>query len=392
MTNDSEANRPHTNRPPAAVALAAFTSSVDRFGISPLLVIIATDFGVPLSAAVVLASIYYLTYGLSQPVWGMLSDKFGRLRIMRIALAGALVCGGASAFAPNLAVLTVLRGFTGGFFGAIIPASITFVGDTSAEYNRQSVMSDLMAAVAVGTALATAAAGILGEAFSWRIVFGLSAILALVCLVPLFRLNEPSRASTISIFAALSLSVKEKWALVVVALAFVEGALVLGLLTLLAPALEFQGVATSWAGLSVAAYGVATLAFSRLVRPLRVHLSAPRILGIGGALLTIGLGLVATYLSVATVVLAAVLFGGAWALMHTSLQAWATQVIPQARGIVVAFFAGSLFAGSSASSALAGALAEAGRWTLIFGIATPVAFGLTVIAVVAMNRYQSLPR
>lgn len=392
MTNNSETNRPHATRPPAAVALAAFTSSVDRFGISPLLVIIATDFGVPLSTAVALASIYYLTYGLSQPVWGILSDRFGRLRIMQIALAGALIFGSASALAANLTILTVLRGLTGAFFGAIIPASITFVGDTSTEHNRQSVMSDLMAAVAVGTALATAAAGILGEAFNWRIVFGLSAILALICLIPLFRLNEPSGANTISIFAALSLFVKQKWALLVVGLAFVEGALVLGLLTLLAPALEFQGVATSWAGLSVGAYGVATLAFSRLVRPLRVHLSAPRILGIGGAFLTIGLGLVAAYLSVATVVLAAVLFGGAWALMHTSLQAWATQVIPQARGLVVAFFAGSLFAGSSASSALAGTLAEAGRWTLIFGIAAPVAFGLTATAVVALSRYQSLPR
>src|SRR5699024_6104191 len=115
----------------------------------------------------------------------------------------------------------------------------------------------------------------LGEAFNWRIVFGLSAILALICLIPLFRLNEPSGANTISIFAALSLFVKQKWALLVVGLAFVEGALVLGLLTLLASALEFQGVATSWAGLSVGAYGVATLAFIRFVPPLRGHLYGP---------------------------------------------------------------------------------------------------------------------
>src|SRR5699024_7739056 len=139
-------------------------------------------------------------------------------------------------------------------------------------------------------------------------------------------------------------------------------------------------------------YGVANLYFSGLGRPLLVHLSAPRIWGIGGAFLTICLGLVAAYLSVATVVLAAVLFGGAWALMHTSLQAWATQVIPQARGLVVAFFAGSLFSGSSAGSALAGTLAEAGRWTLIFCSAASVAFGLTATAVVALSRYQSLPR
>lgn len=377
-----------TTRPPVAVSLAAFTSSVDRFGISPLLVIIAIDFGVSLSAAVVVASVYYFTYGLSQPVWGMLSDRFGRLPVMRIALAGALVCGASSAFAPNLAVLTVARAATGAFFGAIVPASITYVGDTSDDANRQSSLSDLMAAIAVGTATATAAAGILGQLISWRVVFALSAALALVSLLPLFRLEEPHRDRTVSMLGSLALFFQDKWAVLVVVFAFVEGALVLGILTLLAPALEFQGVDTAWAGLSVAAYGVATLIFSRLVRPLRARLSGPRILSLGGLCLIVGLGSVALHLSVVTVVLAALLLGGTWAFMHTSLQAWATQVVPEARGMTVAFFAGSLFAGSAVSSAAAGALAEAGRWTLIFGVSAALAIVLTVTAGASLARYQ----
>src|SRR5699024_4978643 len=134
------------------MALAAFTSSVDRFGISPLLVVIAVDFGVPLSAAVITASVYFLTYGLSQPVWGMLSDRFGRLPVMRVALAGALLCGMVSAFAPTLWLLTVARALTGGFFGAVIPASITYVGDVTGRRDRQSPLSDHRAAVDTVTA------------------------------------------------------------------------------------------------------------------------------------------------------------------------------------------------------------------------------------------------
>src|SRR5699024_12708862 len=111
----------------------------------------------------------------------------------------------------------------------------------------------------------------------------------LVSLIPLFRLAEPERNSTGSICASLRLFFQEKWALVVVALAFVEGSLVLGILTLLAPALEFQGVETRWAGLSVAAYGVATLVCTRLVRPLSARLTRHRILSIGGICLTAGL-------------------------------------------------------------------------------------------------------
>ena len=389
MASDTSPSATSPTRPPVAVALAAFTSSVDRFGISPLLVLLAVDFGAPLSATVAIASVYFLTYGLSQPLWGMLSDTFGRLSIMRIALTGALICGLTSAFAPNLVLLTIARALTGGFFGAIVPAAITYVGDTTALRNRQSALSDLMAAVAVGTAMATAAAGIVGQVLSWRVVFALSATLALASLVPLFRLIEPSHDQRTGVLAALKLLFTEKWALFVVSLAFVEGALVLGILTLLAPALEFQGVETSLAGLSVAAYGVATLVFSRLVRPITARLTGPRVLLIGGFSLVVGLGVVAVHLSVVTVVIAALLLGGTWAFMHTGLQSWATQVVPEARGMAVAFFAGALFAGSAVSSAVAGTLAEAGQWSMIFGTSAGLAIVLTIVAFLGMGRYQS---
>lgn len=385
----SPATDTRVRRPPGAMALAAFTSSVDRFGISPLLVVIAVDFGVPLSAAVITASVYFLTYGLSQPVWGMLSDRFGRLPVMRVALAGALLCGMASAFAPTLWLLTVARALTGGFFGAVIPASITYVGDVTSRQDRQSALSDLMAAVAIGTASATAAAGIIGQTLNWRIVFALAATLALIALIPLLRLTEPDRDRTATALTSLRLFFTEKWSWVIIGLAFVEGALVLGILTLLAPALESQGVETSLAGLAVAAYGVATLVCSRFVRPATARLSASRVVGLGGICLVLGLAAVAFHLSSLTVVIAALLLGGAWAFMHTGLQSWATQVVPAARGISVAFFAGAVFAGSAVSSAVAGALAEAGQWAVIFGASAILAVVLTIAAVAGLSRYLS---
>ena len=389
MTSPPSPAATSTTRPPVAVSLAAFTSSVDRFGVSPLLVILAMDFDVPLGAAVTVASVYFFTYGLSQPLWGMLSDRFGRLTIMRVALTGALLSGISSVFAPNLMLLTSARALTGAFFGAIVPAAITYVGDTTALRNRQSALSDLMAAIAVGTALATAAAGILGQAFSWRMVFALSATLTLASLIPLFRLTEPIRDQRTGVLVALKLFFNEKWAGFVVCLAFVEGGLVLGILTLLAPALEAQGVETSLAGLSVAAYGVATLVFSRLVRPITARLTGPRVLLVGGTSLIFGLGVVAVHLSVLTVVIAALLLGGTWAFMHTGLQSWATQVIPDARGMLVACFAGALFAGSAVSSAVAGTLADAGRWTVIFGTGAGLAVLLTLVAVWGLTRYEA---
>src|SRR5699024_2102803 len=110
--------------------------------------------------------------------------------------------------------LTITRALTGGFFGAIVPAAITYVGDTTQLRHRQSALSDLMAAVAIGTALATATAGILGQVLGWRSVFALSAILAIISLIPLFRLEEPHREHHSTAWAALKLFFTEKWALV----------------------------------------------------------------------------------------------------------------------------------------------------------------------------------
>lgn len=241
----------------------------------------------------------------------MFSDRFGRLPVIRIALLGGVICGIGLAFTPTLAILTVARGLTGAFFGGIIPASITYVGDTTGPKDRQSAMSDLMAAVALGTATATATAGILGQLASWRIVFALAAVLGLVSLLSLWRLQEPERDNATGVLAALRLIFRHKWALLVVGLAFVEGGLVLGILTLLAPALESQGVATSLAGLAVAAYGVGAWLFSRLVGPVTRRISAPRVLAVGGIFLAAGLGVVALSLSVSTVIIAAILLGGA---------------------------------------------------------------------------------
>ena len=57
-----------------------------------------------------------------------------------------------------------------------------------------------------------------------------------------------------------------------------------------------------------------------------------------------------------TAVGAAILFGLAWTSMHSSLQTWATEVLPEARATVVSLFAGSLFVGSALAAVVGGRL------------------------------------
>ena len=74
------------------------------------------------------------------------------------------------------------------------------------------------------------------------------------------------------------------------------------------------------------------------------------------------------------------LLGLAWTSMHSSLQTWATEVLPGARATVVSFFAGSLFVGSALAAVLVAGLADAGAYTVIYAAYAALAVPLGVWA------------
>ncbi|WP_336208928.1 MFS transporter [Nonomuraea sp. LPB2021202275-12-8] len=378
-------------RPPLALSAACFVSSFDRFAVTPMLVLIAVDLRVSLATAVAVASGYFLAYGLSQPMWGVLSDRFGRVRVMRAALLGAALTGLASALMPELGTLIASRIVAGACFGAVIPTSLTYLGDTVEVSVRQRALSDLMGVMALGIAVATGAGGVLGDLAGWRVVFIVPALCALVCALGLRALPEPPRARIGGLGSHVGTVLRRPWALLVFALAFVEGAVLLGTMAFLATALQHHGVSTAVAGLATAIYGIGVWLFSRLVMRLSRRLPVWLLIAAGGTQMCAGYAIVAAGVSLTTVTLAALLLAGGWSFMHSSLQTWATSVAPQARGTAVAFFAASLFVGSAASSWAAGPLAEHGSYPLLFGLAAAVAVPLTVVAALSRRRYGLLP-
>lgn len=62
----------------------AFVATFDRFAMPPMLIAIAHDLGVPAGEILRAAGAYFLVYGLSQPIWGSVSDRFGRVATMRV--------------------------------------------------------------------------------------------------------------------------------------------------------------------------------------------------------------------------------------------------------------------------------------------------------------------
>ncbi len=104
-----------------------------------------------------------------------------------------------------------------------------------------------------------------------------------------------------------------------------------------------------------------------------------------------GSALLAVSQEPASAVVVAVLLGLAWCAMHSTLQTWATEVLPAARATVVSLFAGALFAGSAVASVAAADLADAGRYGVVFGVAAVLAVPLGVAGVVGRSRWPRRP-
>ena len=371
--------------------LAAFFSSFDRFAIAPMLLTIAASFGASLTEVAATASLYYLLYGLMQPVWGMLSDRLGRVSVMRLTLFGAAFAGILSSLAPNLTVLIVARALAGGLFAAVIPASLVYIGDTVGMGSRQKALADLMAASAVGTALATVLGGLAAYLDGWRVAFAAPALAGVALAVLLARLPEPKAFSEQKREGPLVQAGRvlvQPWALIVVGIALVEGAVILGFLTFLAPSLESAGFSPAVAGLAVGLYGLAVLGWTRAVKLVANRLGASALILIGAGMLSLGYASGAVGQSLASVSVAAILVGGGFAFMHSTLQTWATEVVPEARATVISLFAAALFAGSGVATMAAAPLAEAGSFDLLFALAALVAVPLGLFAGLARHRYS----
>jgi predicted MFS family arabinose efflux permease len=369
---------------------AAFLSNFDRFTVAPMLLTIAADLRASLAEVAAVASLYYLLYGLMQPVWGMLSDWLGRVRVMQLTLLAVVVPGLLSALAPNLLVLLVGRALAGGLFSAVIPAALVYIGDTVPLSFRQKALADQLAAGAVAIALATVAAGLAAQLGLWRVAFAAPALAAgALGLLLARRLPEPQReGGGAGPLTQVGLVVRRPWAVLVVLLALVEGGVILGFLTYLAPSLEAEGYSAAVSGLAVGLYGLAVLVWTQVLKRVADKVGRYALILIGGALLALGYASGALERNLAGTALAAVLVGGGFAFMHSTLQTWATEVVPEARASVISLFAAALFAGSGIVTTAVAPLAEAHSYELLFAVATLIAVLLGILGGLARLRYD----
>lgn len=351
---------------------ASFTSSFDRVMIAPLLVVIAQEFDLSLASVTIVATVHLVGYGAMQLVWAMLSDRYGRVRVMRLALLAAALASLVGAVSGSLAVLIAARAAAGAAFAAVIPGALVYVGDTVPVKERQGPLTDLMRGTAVGAAAATVGAGALADLTSWRMPFVVMGVAAGVLVLLLRRLPEPAGrgaagtgasgrpGSPLGWWGSLRAVLRDRWALLVLLLALGEGTVLLAVLNFVPASLQAtEGLSATAAGGVVALYGVGALLAAPLVKRMASVVRRSTLIGLGGATASLSLAVMPVSPSVAGLLIGCGVLGCGWAFMHSSLQTWATDVKPEARATAVSLFATFLFLGNAAGTFAGGRLLAA---------------------------------
>src|SRR5688572_25845194 len=170
-----------------AILLTIFLSALDQTVVGTALPRIVTDLsGNQLYVWVV--TIYLLTATVTGPIYGKLSDQFGRRPMLMIGvglfLIGSLLCG----LSQEMWQLIVFRGIQGMGAGAIFPIALAVIGDLFTPRERGKYQGLFGAVFALASILGPALGGFLTDTISWHWVFLVNLPLGIVALAVLWRL------------------------------------------------------------------------------------------------------------------------------------------------------------------------------------------------------------
>ena len=144
-----------------ALGVVFVTVLLDLIGfgiVLPLVPYYATDMGAsPLMVGIVIAS-YSLMQLLFSPVWGSLSDHYGRRPLLILGLLGSAISYLVFGLATTVAILLVSR-VLGGVMGATVPVAQAMIADSTAPERRARGMGMIGAAFGLGFVFGPAIGG-----------------------------------------------------------------------------------------------------------------------------------------------------------------------------------------------------------------------------------------
>ena len=134
----------------------------------PALPGLTQELGASMSQAQLTLTALLLAFGVSQLIWGPLSDRFGRRPILLLGMAAYVVASIGSALSPTIEALVVWRTLQGAAMGAAVMCARAIVRDLYHPVQGASVMSKGLSGLGVIACTTAPLGGFLTAMFSWH--------------------------------------------------------------------------------------------------------------------------------------------------------------------------------------------------------------------------------
>ena len=177
-----------------AILLALFLFALDQTVVGTALPRIVTDLrGDNLYTWVV--TVYLLTATISGPIYGKLSDLFGRRPIFIWAVSLFLVGSILSGLSQQMWQLILFRGIQGLGGGAMFPVALAVVADLYTPAERGKYLGLFGAVFGLSSLVGPGIGGFITDQFSWHWIFFVNVPLGAIALVIMWRLLPSIRRS-----------------------------------------------------------------------------------------------------------------------------------------------------------------------------------------------------
>ncbi len=137
-------------------------------------------------------SAYLVTSTVTVPVWGKLSDLFGRRLLYQIGIGIFLLGTLLSGFSETMTQLIVFRSIQGLGAGALVPLGMTIIGDTFTVEERAKMQAYFSGVWGLSSIIGPVVGGFVTDQLSWRWVFWINLPIGIVAaLIIGIALKEP---------------------------------------------------------------------------------------------------------------------------------------------------------------------------------------------------------